>query len=360
MAGNAPRRQESLPAIFCLEENRDEVVAFLDSLRSRFALNSKIRSFPRRPGRVRKIGKYFDFSAIKNITPAAALVLAAEYDRAHLRQLASVMVRASHAGKNIDPDAYRLSLIDIDRWSPQVVRTLGQLGFFQLLDFEEFVPEVPERDEYILEFVSGNNVDSEATAELTTKLRELLTKLQIPNEEIAVHLQGRIIDAIQNVRDHAYPHNISWRYPPIGRWWLTASVDAIENRLDLIVYDQGITIPGSIPISPKRALITSAFRKIFNLEEDFTNSKYDGKAIKAAIETGQSGTDKEYRGRGLIFMRDLVNFCDRGELRILSRFGAYLYRSDGVDEEWFHETSIGGTLIEWRLYLDGGQREGVS
>ena len=69
------------------------------------------------------------------------------------------MIRSSHAGKNINLGDFRLSLIDIDRWSPQVVRTLSELGFFQLLDIEEFVPEVAERDEHIIEFVSVNNVD---------------------------------------------------------------------------------------------------------------------------------------------------------------------------------------------------------
>ena len=99
--GNAPRRIEPLPKIFGLEENRDEVVAFLDSLRSRIALNSKIRSFPLRSGRIRKIEHYFDFPVIEKITPAAALVLAAEYDRARLKKIASIMIRASHAGKKL-------------------------------------------------------------------------------------------------------------------------------------------------------------------------------------------------------------------------------------------------------------------
>ena len=61
--GNAPRRIEPLPKIFCLEENRDEVVAFLDSLKFRIGLNSKIQSFLLRSGRIRKIGNNVDSKA---------------------------------------------------------------------------------------------------------------------------------------------------------------------------------------------------------------------------------------------------------------------------------------------------------
>lgn len=306
---------------------------------------------PRRGGRVRTIGTYFDFTAIRQITPAAALVLAAEYDRARMRVLVSAMVRAARLGKELDVDAYRLSLIDLNHWAPQVVHSLGQLGFFELLDIDEFVPEVPERDEHILPFVTGDNVDSEAIGELTGKLKDLLDKLAVPNEGTTVHLHGRIMDAIQNVRDHAYPSGVIWQYPPVGHWWVAASVDTSENRLDLIVYDQGVTIPGSIPRSPRRALISAALRRLVGIDETLIDPKYDGVAIKAAIEAGTTGTDQPHRGKGLMFMRELVTFCKRGEIRILSRNGSYVYGGKGMEDVKTHDMSIGGTLIEWRLYL---------
>ena len=346
----APARVRALPTVFCLEQNRDEVVAFLDSLRSRFVIKTRQRTHPRKPGKIRTISPYFDFSTIRQITPAAALVLAAEYDRARIRRIAEVFSNASDWRK-VDPSLFQLSLIDVDRWDPNVLRTLAQLGFFELLEIPEPNPDNVVEAEHILSFRSGKNVDSAVAGGLTDELKNLLQKLKMPTTDATVHLQGRLVDAIQNVRDHAYPQNVSMRFPHVGQWWMTASVDQNENRLDVVVYDQGVTIPGSIPHSPRSSEIVNYLKKIFNLEEDVNNPIYDGKSIKAAIEVGQSGTEQPHRGRGLMFMRELVSYCRDGELRILSRNGGYSYRRNGHESEWSHPTSIGGTLIEWKLFL---------
>ena len=350
--GTAPRKVEQLPKNFCLDTNRDEVVKFLESLRSRFARGTKNRAMPRRAGRIRAIGSYFDFAAIEKITPAAALILAAEYDRGRLRSWTQAHAHAAASGGKVDPNANPLSLINVDRWNPQVVSSLAQLGFFHLLDIQQFIPTDLQSNESILPFVSGSRVEPDELAwKLTEKLKDLLQSLELPNEETVTHLHGRIIEAIQNVRDHAYPPGISLLYPTVGRWWATASVDLQQKRLDVIVYDQGITIPGSIPRSPKRDIITQTYRKLFGRNENFGDTKYDGEAIRAAIESGKTQTEAPHRGKGLIFMQDLISYCSHGELHIHSRNGVYRHMSNSDDKISTHDTSIGGTLIEWRLYL---------
>lgn len=348
---------ESLPRDFCLETNREEVITFLESARSRFARKVNRRYFPRRPGRIRAISNYFDFVQIENITPAAALVLAAEYDRGRIRGFnAAVKVAAQNFAQRrqeVNAEKMRYPLIDVDKWNPQVLRMLYQLGFFKLLDIEDFVPNPPDRAEYILPFKSGDNVDPDALGEFTDELRLLLDRLRFPNVERITHVYGRLIDAIDNVIVHAYPSSVAnWQYPPVDRWWVTASVDSDDNRINLIVYDQGVSIPGSLPHSPRFSVISKMLYSLVGVDEAFTDPKYDGEAIKSAIEAGKSETDDPHRGKGLLFMRNLVNQVGtKGELRIMSRNGAYLYRSDGHEETSSHANSIGGTLIEWRLYF---------
>lgn len=351
------RAVEKLPRDFCLETNRDEVIAFLESVRSRFVRRVKQRYLPRKPGRVRAVRNYFDFVNIENITPAAALVLAAEYDRGRIRGYNAALKTAAQNyvqhHLELDPDKMRYPLIDVDKWQPQVLRTLYQLGFFRLLDIEDFVPDPPDQAEYILPFQSGDYVDSTALGEFTIELRSLLDQLKFPNTNKVTHVHGRLVDAVENVIVHAYPTEVTdWQYPHVGRWWITASVDSDQNRINLIVYDQGVSIPGSLPYSPKFSVISGLLTSLVGIDDAFTDPKYDADAIKSAIEAGRSQTEDPHRGKGLLFMRDLVKEVgSKSELRIMSRNGAYLYRSDGHEEAWNHDSSIGGTLIEWRLYL---------
>lgn len=50
-------------------------------------------------------------------------------------------------------------------------------------------------------------------------------------------------------------------------------------------------------------------------------------------------------------MRDFVNQCTEGYLRIMSRHGEVVFRENGQREIRNHDVSIGGTLIEWRALL---------
>ena len=277
------------------------------------------------------------------------MVLAAEYDRARIRNFARTFLSKQHHHGSSDQT---IQLIDIHKWSPNIVYTLHRLGFFTLLEIDNLVPSQHEFSSRILRFRSGNNVDAQSTAELISELDQLLSPLTTFNERgTIIHLQGRLIEAIQNVHDHAYPPNISWKTPPVYRWWITASVNVENNFLHIVVYDQGISIPMSIPHSPRQQEIMSLFRKMVGKEVNEIETENDGLAIQAAFEVGRSETGKRHRGRGLMFMRELVDLCTNGELCVLSRNGGYLYRKDGHEVAWSHENSIGGTLVEWQLQL---------
>ena len=74
--------RKAVPENFCLDTNRDEMLAFFWNFRRQMSLPIRGRVLPTKYGsRVPRIGSYYDFAAIKKITPAAALVFASELDR---------------------------------------------------------------------------------------------------------------------------------------------------------------------------------------------------------------------------------------------------------------------------------------
>src|SRR3546814_15751737 len=76
----------------------------------------------------------------------------------------------------------------------------------------------------------------------------------------------------------------------------------------------------------------------------------DGEMILAATEYHRSGTGGKGRGRGFADMKRFVDICTDGELRVLSNRGSYHYLS-GAEAHGNAETSLGGTLLEWRFQI---------
>ena len=117
------------PSVFCLDENAPGTLAFLHDFREVRLLNLGLpnRSDRGMKGRQKRrwIGTYTDIAAIRRITPAAALVLAAEFDRA---------VRRNRIG--------RRGIVNADAWDPGVARTLIEVGFLGHLS-ARFPGDVP-------------------------------------------------------------------------------------------------------------------------------------------------------------------------------------------------------------------------
>lgn len=87
MARNTKRYGVAIPApeVVCLDENYDEVVKFISKVRDVLIMKTDEGSLPRDFGPMRRAFRYHntdaDFRKIKKITSAAALLLAAEFDR---------------------------------------------------------------------------------------------------------------------------------------------------------------------------------------------------------------------------------------------------------------------------------------
>ena len=325
------------PAVFCFDENTAGTLTFLYDFREVHLLNLGLMKHRYRASKVgrksRWIGTYTDIAAIRTISPAAALVLAAEYDRAQ---------RRNRLG--------RRGVVNADAWDPGVARTLIDVGFLkhlhaQLPDYQRLHPSAPEKR--MLPMLTGDQNEPEEASRLSQNLESLMNSVIDSALSQAIYIG--LIEAMDNCASHAYPEKHEFRYPTEQhRWWMSGSV-ANGRELEVIFFDQGATIPGTLPNSGKAEVARHWLKRTLNLIG--IEAADDGQRIQAAMEVGRSTVEDQGRGYGLIQMRRLVDLAASGSLRILSRRGRYIYSRDSGETVDTLDRSIGGTLVHWRFRL---------
>jgi hypothetical protein len=328
----------AMPSVLCFDENGSETIAALADIRRR--LNTKMsgtrdggKLSKHRNARPKWSGRYRRFDTIESVSPAPALVLAAEYERAmHLTGVAG-------------------RVVDVRRWKPEILDMFWDIGFFDIVGLPQNLakPDL-QADFAVLPMRSGHTADSPAISTLLTDLRGLYPG-DVNSEEKMLHLYGAMVEGIVNVVRHAYPDDGGYTYRPIGRWWMTGAVDRERKWTTAVIYDQGVTIPVSLPNWQHYAGFKRRILSTMGLVPGSDDPRSDGEAIAAAVEEAVSSTGEAHRGHGLAQMRDFVNQCSEGYLRIMSRHGEVVFRENGQREIKTHDVSIGGTLIEWRALL---------
>jgi hypothetical protein len=160
------RTKTPMPEDFCLIQNHEAVTEFLGELRHNLTVaGQKLEKFKLEGGSRRRAMRtqliadnYVDFATLKRITPASALVLASEFDRA---------IAVFDA-----PDW--LHAINIDQWNPGVLRTLDNLGFLSLLGVERQKSDFAVSDGiYTVPFLSGAKVHGAMIDRLIRLMAEL-------------------------------------------------------------------------------------------------------------------------------------------------------------------------------------------
>lgn len=323
----------SIPESLCVVNEQDETFAFFHDLRIRTVrkMNGVVRvPSSRNRGSIGNVRSFTDFTQLRRITPGAALILAAEYDR--MRRM---------SGRPA-------SVLDIDKWDDDVFSQLLQLGFFRLLGLEEhalkrnmsLVPTEPRL--LIAPMQCGDNADySEAHSALETLFDHVGG-----DQALRVQLRGAVVDAIENVRGHAYPHplpNMRSLIPPL--WRVSGSAEKEGKRLTLAIYDQGQTIPVTLPFTWQKSDVASIFRKLFGLNYDPESNDHDGEALHAALQLSMTSTNRPERGKGLSKIRDVVSQCPGGRLTLISRRGYYNLIS-GCESRATMAIPLLGTFVE--------------
>ncbi|WP_141502320.1 ATP-binding protein [Rhizobium sp. J15] len=324
------------PQKLCFRENLDESMRFMEELRvaSYAAIKSKHKVIDRSRGMPR-VGGYADFSYPIYISTAAAVVLAAEFER------------LSKAYSEITPT------VDLDRWNGDVFRKLYQIGFFEIVGI------TPKRDDVVIEegatrtmqIVSTKNADDlDQVDGALQKLGSFINPDGNIPEGIIIELLTGLSEAMSNVTNHAYPADYEPDYPHIGQLWVAATADRENQSLTVVVYDQGITIPVTYPRIERLERVVNYLARTLKQRPEF-DFQNDGTYIRAAMKHGGSRTDQRHRGKGLPQMVEVIERTGRGKLSVYSRGGWCVRDSNGRLRSGAVPFSIGGTLIEWTVEL---------
>lgn len=324
-----------MPAVLCVEKNRDETLEFLAQVRAgleAFATTIVNRSNKRKAQRrpPEKIGSYWDLSCVQEISPAVALIFAAEYERI-----------SDHTG-------WRPYAIDAHNWYPNVFALLEEIGFFRLLKIRRS-PPIGElsASTLALKFRSAKMALSAESGKLIDDL-EVMANAHLPNSSVDFErLAGAVLEGITNTKQHAYPKELAKTFRFTDRWWATGAIDKDDRRVSAIIYDQGASIPATLHKVDWYNEILINLRKFARQEE----SADDGELIAAAMAVGRSKTKLLHRGKGLADMERFMATCANGRLRILSRNGEYLSHADGSTSSFTHQMPIRGTLVQWDVWV---------
>lgn len=267
-----------------------------------------------------------DFTSLKEITPAAALLLVAEFDRWRGRSRAR-----------------RLRPIDLENWTPSVRRRLKEMGFFDVLGAKcDIVDEAQAGEDRYLRFRSGIGSDGASAKSLRESIDGLGPRIADRDS-----LYGGLTEAMTNVQQHAYGSR-----GEVRRWWISASVNVDASSLTVMVVDHGVGIPATLPRSGLWEQIRG-----YGEAHGVGFLADDAKLLEAAfsVEGNRSQTREEHRGRGL--KEDIKGYVQahdsRGRLRVISKRGKYIYDRHTTDGERTSTEKLPvefvGTFIEWTI-----------
>ena len=306
------------PKDFSLDSNFKEVMNIL----------GKIRFYSQRQRNERI---YIDLSEIKELSPPAALILAAEIDRWNR----GVLTRKCNFRR----------VVDLEEWTPKVRRLLADMGFFELLKLnyreDMAIGDSRNTDVRYVKFRTGTGADGEVIRSLRMDDLEPIVG-PMPGK---TQFYAAVTEAMTNVVHHSGDKNEE------KRWWLSASYRALTREVRVMIYDQGVGIPETLPRKFQeqlRRLLPGAAAR-----EDHA------RMVQAAHELSRTGTGMDHRGHGL--QRDIRGYFDHvgceGHYRVTSLRGRYVYERhpDGQTNADVASLPVPlkGTLIEWKLSLGG-------
>lgn len=333
------------PERLCFSERLEECISFFELHRTsaRIAVQEGTGFVQRRRrARLPRLVGYYDFSKLRYISTAAAVVLTAEYER------------LAKLHREVPPT------VELDRWTDDVFRKLYQLGFFEIVGHVPQRPAVLAANEatMTMQIVSMKNADDLALVDRSLQqLGEFLNPSRRIPEKVIIDLLTGLSEAISNVTHHAYTDDYDDALPHIGSLWISATADRNENSLTVVAYDQGVTIPFTYPRIARAErvgrFLARALRR--QSEHPYVN---DGTYIRAAMKYGGSRTDQKHRGRGLPQMMDVLSETGAGKMTVYSRGGWCRRDANGRLTSGAVSSSIGGTLIEWTLEFKRLQQVG--
>lgn len=310
----------TLPEVMNFSSNYDHTMIAIRTIR---LLTGKHKY----PSHIYKLG-FVDFSKIRYISASAALVLTAELSKwdESLR-------------KRLRPK--------VKTWDKKILSQFDELGFFDLFenkDSFELEKEKNVSDIKFVRYMKGHMEDDEATLLLKSEIKRIVGS----DLNQWTFLYSGLSEAITNVVQHAYPDGYGFTESD-KKWYLTASYDNKSKMIKVVFYDQGVTIPGSLPSSTKKEKILEYLSFI-----PIGDRKRDEFILKAAVEIRRSSTGERDRGKGLHDLLEFIKHRGEGYLSIMSRKGLYKYSETNHAPEVKTQSfklEVCGTLIIWSTKL---------
>jgi hypothetical protein len=320
-----------VPSVLSLIYNYDPTAKFVDELHKQVSFRWRSGSKGRRAakGRPPIFRSYWDFTLIKSISAPVALMIASEYDRVRKR------------------GGWRPYALEFEKWDPAVRSMLDDVGFLSLCGVTEHSEPILEgRGWRILRMQAGTSADGE-------RVGKLLHQLGFDTIWDDPSLYEALVEALANTRHHAYPHGHIFPEPHYPGWWMTGYIDENAKSMTIVVYDHGVTIPGTLSnpennweLYPKwRRFVMRAAKRFPAADE----TALDGALIAAAMKVGRTSTGLSFRGRGLKTFEHVLDQCRAGRLTIRSRCGEYVMEKGSKARYRTQPAAINGTLITWRL-----------
>ncbi len=225
--------------------------------------------------------------------------------------------------------------------SAKVKSILNQVGFYGLL--KKNVGRIEEfEDVDFWHHTSGECADPSRARPM---LDAISKQIQTSNSK---KLYRGFIEAMANSVEHAYPAS-----GPCNKWWTFAGVR--EGKLFVVLCDKGVGIPSTLPHTQSPSTLKNILQK---LNVDFNHIK-DSAYIKAATSLQNSSTKKKHRGKGLQDVMSVIRSTGAGYLSIFSNKGRFKYMGQNRAIESTindYNTSINGTIIEWSIPLEEGNK----
>ncbi|MFT4129982.1 hypothetical protein [Labrys sp. (in: a-proteobacteria)] len=168
-------------------------------------------------------------------------------------------------------------------------------------------------------------------------------------------MSSALSDAVENVLGHAYPDHWPGGWRRVSRWWMLGAADPVKRQVTLAIYDQGITIPASLPKIWGAMDVARVFARDYKVQFSPDATTYDGQTIDAAMKIGATSTQLAHRGLGLNKIREAMLKCVEGQLRIISRCGECVYSADGKVAIKNHTVPLFGTFVELQASFDASE-----
>lgn len=325
----------SPPDPLCLRENRNETFRIFAEMRRN--LNRSLdqgTTFVHRPEKVGswpRVPSYFDLSGVSDVSTAAAVIMAAEYERIRVLQ------------SEVPPT------VELDKWNDIVFTKLYQLGFFEITGHTPGNDDKLTLNDESLTMRIVRSTSSDDLHAIDLALQKLFAFLGADDSDpIIIEFLTALSEAMTNVTNHAYMPGVHFDYQHIDSFWVAATAHQKDRSISIVVYDQGATIPETYPRLSRVQKVGRFLARALTVEKEH-DCEHDGTFIRAAMRYGGSRTDQSHRGRGLPQMFKTLQKIGKGTLAVYSRGGWCMRTSEGRMKSGYVDHKLGGTLVEWTV-----------